>query len=99
MKASVPEPSFSRLVHLLAEQALMAMGVPHPEMREQPPANPIAARFYVDLIHILKTKVQGNLTETESGELDEMLHHLRMRILDLQPAAANDNAHATRHEA
>jgi hypothetical protein len=95
MMASVPEPSFSRLVQLLAEQALMAMGVPHPEMREQPPANPSVARFYVDLINILQTKVQGNLTETESGELNEVLYHLRMRILDLKPAAANDNLHAT----
>lgn len=95
MKASVPEPSFSRLVHLLAEQALMAMGVPHPEMPEQPPANPIVARFYVDLMSILQTKVQGNLTETESSELDEMLYHLRMRILDLQPATPNANSQAT----
>lgn len=77
----------------------MAMGVPHPEMREQPPANPSVARFYVDLIDILQTKVQGNLTESESGELDEVLYQLRMRILDLQPAAANDNPHATRHQA
>ncbi len=96
MKASVPEPSFSRLVHLLAEQALMAMGVPHPEMRVQPPANPIVARFYVDLMSVLKAKVQGNLTATEASELDEMLYNLRMRILDLQPTPATDSSQATR---
>ncbi len=99
MKASVPEPSFSRLVHLLAEQALMAMGVPHPEMQEQPPANATVARFYVDLINILQAKVKGNLTEAESGELEEVLYHLRMRILDLQPAATNNHPHATRLQA
>ncbi len=95
MKASVPEPSFSRLVHLLAEQALMAMGVPHPEMSSQPPADPSVARFYVDLISVLQTKVQGNLTEAETGDLDEVLYHLRMRILDLQPTAAGGGTHAT----
>ena len=99
MQASVPEPSFSRLVHLLAEQALMAMGVPHPEMREQPPANPSVARFYVDLISILQSKVQGNLTENESSELENVLYQLRMHILDLQPATANNNPHATRLQA
>ena len=77
----------------------MAMGVPHPEMPQQPPANPNVARFYVDLIDILRTKAQGNLTEIESGELDEVLYQLRMRILDLQPAAANTSPHATRHQA
>lgn len=99
MKASVPEPSFSSLVHLLAEQALMAMGVPHPEMREQPPANPNVARFYVDLIDILRTKTQGNLTETETREVDEVLYQLRMRILDLQPATAVGSTHSTRPQA
>lgn len=69
----------------------MAMGVPHPEMRDQPPANPGVARFYVDLIDILQSKVQGNLTEAESSELREVLYQLRLRILDLQPAAAIDN--------
>lgn len=99
MKASVPEPSFSRLVQLLAEQALMAMGVPHPEMKEQPPANPSVARFYVDLISILQSKAQGNLTEHEASELENVLYQLRMQILDLQPAAANINPNATRPQA
>lgn len=94
MKASVPEPSFSSLVHLLAEQALMAMGVPHPEMRDQPPPNTAVARFYVDLMSLLQTKVQGNLTGTETAELDEVLYQLRMRILDLQPATATDHSQA-----
>jgi serine/threonine-protein kinase RIO1 len=99
MKASVPEPSFSRLVHLLAEQALMAMGVPHPEMQEQPPANPSVARFYVDLLSILESKVQGNLTESESSELKNVLYQLRMQILDLQPAVTANNPQATRPQA
>lgn len=86
MTASIPEPSFSGLVHLLAEQALLAMGVTHPELKGQPPANPEVARFYVDLMSILQGKVNGNLTAAESAELDEVLYQLRMRALNLQPA-------------
>ena len=63
------------------------MGVPHPELKGQPPANPEVARFYVDVMTILQAKVKGNLTAAESAELDEILYQLRMRALQLQPAA------------
>ena len=87
MQAGVPEASFSALVQLLAEQALLALGVPHPQMPMPPPANPAAARFYVDLLSMLKEKSHGNRTETESAELEGMVHELRMRVLDIQPSA------------
>ena len=64
----------------------MAMGVAHPEMSQQPPANPEVARFYVDLLSILQAKSKGNLMDSESRELEEALYQLRLRILDLQPA-------------
>ena len=87
MQAGVPEPSFSALIQLLAEQALLALGVPHPQMPAPPPANPAAARFYVDLLAVLKEKSEGHRTDAESRELDVFLHELRMRVLDIQPAA------------
>ena len=86
MNATVPEPSLRALVHLLSEQALMAMGVPHPQMKELPPANPQVARFFVDLLALLKDKTEGHRTESETKEMEEMLYHLRMRALDLKPA-------------
>lgn len=95
MAASVPEPSFSGLVHLLAEQALLAMGVPHPELKDPPPANPIVARFYVDLLSILQDKTKGSLTSGEATELEEVLYQLRMRALHLQPAPADSNLAAS----
>lgn len=88
MNAAVSQPSLSALVSLLAEQALLAMGVPHPMMTAQPPANPAVARFYVDLIAVLKDKTEGNLVEQEKRELDDVLYHLRMKLLDLLPPPA-----------
>jgi len=87
MNPAVPEASLTALMHLLTEQALLAMGVPHPMMKEVPPANPAAARFYVDLLSVLKEKTEGARTDAETAQLDEILYQLRMRVMDLKPAA------------
>ena len=87
MNPAVPEASLTALMHLLTEQALMAMGVPHPMMKEVPPANPAVARFYVDLLSTLQEKTAGNRTDAESRQLEDLLYELRMRAMDLKPAA------------
>ncbi|MFN7957646.1 MAG: DUF1844 domain-containing protein [Holophagaceae bacterium] len=87
MTPAVPEASLTALMHLLTEQALLSMGVPHPMVKEAPPANPAVARFYVDLLSILKEKTEGSRTDAESAQLDEILYQLRMRVMDLKPAA------------
>jgi len=87
MNPTMPEASLTALMHLLTEQALLAMGVPHPMMKEAPPANPVVARFYVDLLAVLKEKTEGVRTDAETTELDEVLYQLRMRAMDLKPAA------------
>lgn len=94
MQAGVPEPSFSALVQLLAEQALLALGVPHPQVPVPPPANPEAARFYVDLLSMLKAKSEGHRTDQETRELETFLHELRMRVMDLRPAPAGSTGPA-----
>jgi hypothetical protein len=86
MNPAVPEASLTALMHLLAEQALLAMGVPHPMVKEAPPANPVAARFYVDLLSVLKEKTESSRTDAETAQLDEILYQLRMRVMDLKPA-------------
>lgn len=85
MNTAVPEPSLSALVGLLAEQALLAMGVPHPLVEAPPPANPEIARFYVDLVAILKDKSEGRRTEAETRQIEETLYQLRMKILGMTP--------------
>ena len=92
MSESLPEPSLSALVHLLAEQALLALGVPHPQLREQPPANPTVARLYIDLLDLLRKKTEGHRTQAETQEMDDVLYGLRMRALDLAPTAPGAEA-------
>lgn len=92
MNAAVPEPSLRALVHLLSEQALLAMGVPHPHLKDLPPADPQVARFFIDLLGLLKEKTEGHRTESESREMDEMLYQLRMKALDLAPASPQETA-------
>jgi hypothetical protein len=87
MNPAVPEASLTALMHLLTEQALLSMGVPHPMVKEAPPANPVVARFYVDLLGVLKEKTEGSRTEAETAQLEEILYQLRMRSLDLKPSA------------
>jgi hypothetical protein len=89
MNPAVPEASLAALMNLLAEQALLAMGVPHPMIKEAPPANPVVARFYVDLISVLRDKTDGARTDVETAQLDEILYQLRMRVMDLKPAVAS----------
>jgi hypothetical protein len=55
-------------------------------LKEVPPANPGVARFYIDLLAVLKEKTEGRRTEGETVALEDILHQLRMRILDLEPA-------------
>ena len=87
MNQAVPEASLTALMHLLAEQALMALGVPHPLMKEVPPANPAVARFYVDLLGVLKEKTADSRDDAETRQLEDLLYGLRMRLMDLKPAA------------
>jgi len=96
MNAAVPEPTLSALFQLLAEQACLAMGVPHPMLVEQPPANPEVARFLVDLLALVKDKTEGHRSQNESMELDDLLYHLRMRVLSLQTAGAGTQPGARR---
>ncbi len=87
MNPAVPEASLTALMHLLAEQALLALGVPHPMMKDAPPANPAVARFYVHLLGVLKDKTEASRNDAETRQLEDLLYGLRMRLMDLKPAA------------
>ena len=88
MNTAVPEATLSALFHVLGEQALLAMGVPHPMLKEQHPANPQVARFFVNLLAMVQDKTAGRRSAAEDRELEELLYQLRMRALDLNSTAA-----------
>jgi len=72
----------------------MAFGVPHPQLGRGTAPNPEAARFYTALLRELKVKTEGNRTMEENLALDEVLDHLRMRELGLQPASGRKEVRA-----
>lgn len=72
----------------------MAFGVPHPQLGRGPAPNLEAARFYTALLRELKVKTEGNRTAEENLMLDEVLDHLRLRELGLQPVSDLKEARA-----
>ena len=75
----IPPASFELLVFSLAIQAqvqLSSEGTP-----EGPPPDLDVARHSIDLLAVLKTKTEGNLTLEESRLLENTLTELRFRYI------------------
>jgi hypothetical protein len=74
------EGRFLDLLSLLATQASLALGAPHPatgQVREDLET----ARVMISLIEVLGDKTKGNLTRDEQSAMDEVLYQLRMDFM------------------
>ena len=79
--ASPAEPSFLDLVATVAQPIALYLGdvtIPDGESME----NLQMARLHIDLLEILQTKSAGNLTDQESGFLEDLLYQLRLRYVE-----------------
>jgi len=78
------EPSdldFSTFVLSLATSAQVGLGaVPHPETNKSAQNIP-AAKQMIDILAILQEKTEGNLTESESALLEQVLFNLRIHYV------------------
>jgi len=90
MTTALPEPNLSALYQLLSQQALVAMGVALPGLDKPPPAEPALARFLVDLLGVVQEKTEGRRTDQESQELEALLYHLRLKIVELRKAGIGE---------
>lgn len=73
-------PVFFDLLGVLAEPVPFYLGdarLPTGESGE----NLEAARFYIDLLEVLKTKTAGNLEPREADALEDLLYRLRLRYV------------------
>jgi len=73
-------PSFFDLVAMLAEPVPIYLGdarLPDGESAE----NLEMARFYIDLMDVLRQKTLGNLAADESAFLEDLLYRLRVRYV------------------
>ena len=80
------EPLFLDLLSLLATQASLALGSPHP-MTGEAHDDLEMARTMISMIEVLKTKTKGNLARDEERALDEILYQLRMEFTKKAKAA------------
>lgn len=78
-----PPASFMELVNILAMQAAIALGGYQGSGDERIPANPLAAKHYIDLMEVLQQKTEGNLTDEEKKMLDSVTHELRMQYVQV----------------
>jgi hypothetical protein len=74
--------NFSTFVISLSTQALAHLGeIPHP-LENQIEVDLGAAKQLIDILGILKDKTKGNLDQSESGLLDNVLYDLRLRYVE-----------------
>jgi hypothetical protein len=80
------EPLFLDLLSLLATQASLALGSPHP-MTGEAHDDLEMARAMISMIEVLRTKTKGNLARDEERALDDILYQLRMEFTKQAKAA------------
>ena len=73
------DPLFLDLLSLLATQASLALGSPHP-MTGEAQGDLEMARAMISMIEVLRTKTKGNLARDEERALDDILYQLRMEF-------------------
>jgi hypothetical protein len=77
----LPEATFLSLVHMLAVEAAMSLGLVENPGQAQPAVDLDSARHLIDLLSILQTKTQGNLSPEEEKLLENVLADLRMQFV------------------
>jgi hypothetical protein len=83
MPGAQPAPGFFDLVSALAEPIAIYLG--DAELPDGTSAENLeAARFYIDLLEVLRTKTAGNLSSQEASVLEDLLYQLRVRYVRKQ---------------
>ena len=77
---------FMALVHMLSENAMMALGKIVPPGASEPSTDLGAAQSIIDLLDVLKKRTKGNLAERELRWLDVQLTNLRLNFLESKKA-------------
>ena len=75
--------TFETLVMSLSSTAMVQLGLIPDPGTNQPEQNLPAAKQTIDILEILQQKTKGNLDESESKLLDNILYELRMTFLEV----------------
>ena len=80
-KQPLPEVSFNSLIFSLSSSALLHLGEIDDPQSGARKKDLQMAKHSIDIIAMLKEKTNGNLTEEESGFIDNILTDLRLRYV------------------
>jgi len=78
---ALPKPNVMMFMAGLHAQALMFLGVLADPTTGKKERNEASARHLIDMISLLAEKMTGNLTDEESGYVEQVLYDLRMRFV------------------
>lgn len=81
--AAAPPLTFSSFIFSLGTSALMLMGEQLDPDQPTQTVNLQGAKEVIDILSLLETKTQGNLTSEEQTVLRDLLYALRMKYVDL----------------
>jgi hypothetical protein len=81
------EIGFSEFIMSFATQALMQLGQMQPPPGVNVPKDIRAAKQTIDIIQMLETKTKGNLDQTESLLISDILHNLRLAYVNVMKGA------------
>ena len=77
-----PEPSLKTFVSGLAGQVLINLGLFDNPLTGKRQVDLEQAKYSIDLLQILRDKMQGNLTDEEAKLISAILYDLRMRYVE-----------------
>ena len=80
-RSSAAPAQLSALLVMLANSALVSLGVAAEPGRDEPRVDLDGARSVIDILLMLRDKTQGNRTEQESRLLEEIVYDLQMRFV------------------
>ena len=78
--------SFQELVCLMGGQALAQLGVVPNPLSGKTEVQLAGAQQTIDILALLETKTEGNLTEEEKKVLGDTLYNLRLRYVEVVKA-------------
>jgi len=79
----LPPADFRSLVGMLAQQAIMGLGVLADRKTGGIIIDLESSRYAIDMLDLLEQKTKGNLTEEEKKELTQILGDLRTRFVQI----------------
>lgn len=82
-----PTLDFVTLILSLREGALVALGLVSNEELGDLPADFAAAKYQIEMLALLETKTQGNLTADETKLLSTVIYELRVAFVEAKKLA------------